>query len=202
MGGSDRGVLRRTGRSRAIDVATRRVVGTIRTFSPWSGLKIAMMSGVFCDCFSQTEHLVIEDELVVPHWSRRGEPTRGVFMYIHPAHSEHSKHSKHSEHSEHSGHSERHSTHSLIATVECPGVYDGVSVDVTAMFNARCCARSFEHGLIGTTELLAAMASESSNATLSALASDARSKLVVVMPDLREFSFDQGQPVVVDDVGR
>ena len=217
-----RSTFKRTGREWAIDVPTRRVVGRRYKLSPWSGLSISVNTGVLADesdddvadaaddgsvqevdaSGGHAKRLIIEEEVYVPHWARRGTTVRVLALRnkrrlckirIDAA----------------AGGGDRQQTlaqaqaqsHALFASVDCPGLsmHDGVAVDVTKLFNERClllpsCSDGYA---VDTTELLAAMAARSSNATLSHFAADANSRICVVMPDLRELIFEQGQPVNV-----
>ena len=214
-----RSTFKRTGREWAIDVPARRVVGRRYKLSPWSGLSISVNTGVLADESDASDdddvddvevdgsiqegeanasgchakRLLIEEEVYVPHWARRGTTVRALALRskrrlcrrrLDAAAGGGDRQQAHAQ------------SHALFASVDCPGLsmHDGVAVDVTKLFNERCLLSGYA---VDTTELLAAMAARSSNATLSHFAADANSRICVVMPDLRELIFEQGQTVNV-----
>jgi hypothetical protein len=173
--------LARTGRAWCIDATSRRVVGRRRTFVPWRGVKLTLSTGVLADESDERAehvHILEEEEVVV----RCGRLDRRIVL------------SRQAPYAAEKENADTASTRVLFAVVECPPEVGVPSVEVTRLFNERCASMD---GSFGMTELVAVMAARSPDQQLSVLAADARSRLFLVMHDLREFSFCHGQAVSV-----
>lgn len=176
---------RKTGRSWVIDVASKRVVGSRTTLTPWRGLRITLSTGAFSFGWDGGDLLLEEEEEEEIVTGARGWLRRRLARTICT-----SRLGRLSEWVDGEGDGEGDGSpvrvRALYASVHCTETGD--DVDVTHMFNERGSSAS---GL-DMTELVSAMAAKSANARLSALVDDPRARLFVVLFDLRELAFGHG----------